>query len=258
MTDLAAVMQQMKKAFDRFEAGYALMTEARYELSAVSKQFKLDTIHAPVAAAQPASATNGDGTDTPTFEVAVWLSEGAKTKGYASIGDSIRIPLFEGNPEKGIILQGPLVPSNLPEGTSLKDASIGYCMIKAPATPGGPARISIIIERLGTWFNGELARFVSDNPKAPHLKATMHKSEGGGGTSKQDMSALFGDVPLPPPSPTVAPDPLQALMSFNVAVPVAPAPVAAPSLEDFFSAGKPTSVDAADVSAAVPHWLTND
>ena len=255
-TDLAAVMQQMKKAFDRFEAGYALMTEARYELSAVSKQFKLDTIHAPVAAAQPASATNGDGTDTPTFEVAVWLSEGAKTKGYASIGDSIRIPLFEGAKE-GVILQGPLVPSNLPEGTSLKDASIGYCMIKAPTTPGGPATISIIIERLGTWFNGELIRYTSENPKAPHLKAIMHKSEGGG-TSKQDMSALFGDVPLPPPSPTVAPDPLQALMSFNVAVPVAPAPVAAPSLEDFFSSSKPTTVDAADVSAAVPHWLTND
>ena len=129
-------------------------------------------------------------------------------------------------------------------------------MIKAPATPGGPATISIIIEHINTWFNGELAKYTSDNPKAPHLKAMMQKS--GSSTPKQDMSALFGDVPLPPPSPTVAPDPLQALMSFNVAVPVAPAPVAAPSLEDFFSAGKPTSVDAADVSAAVPHWLTND
>ena len=256
MTDLAAVMQQMKKAFDRFEAGYALMTEARYELNAVSKQFKLDTIHAPVAAAQPASVTNGDGTDIPTFEVAVWLSDGAKTKGYASIGDSIRIPLFEGTKE-GVILQGPLVPSNLPEGTSLKDASLGYCIIKAPAAPGGPARVSILIENLGVWFNGELAKFVSDNPKAPHLKATMHKSEGGS-MPKQDVSALFGEIPLPPPSPTVAPDPLQALMSFNVTVPVAPAPVAATSLEDFFSANKPTGVDAADVSAAVPHWLTND
>jgi hypothetical protein len=225
------LLQHLKATVIKFEAGYAAMTEARAELHKVTQNFKLESIPLPEAYAKPDSA------EEVTFEVALWPSTaGGTLKASGSIdGTNYRVLLFEGKKE-GVLLSGSIVPSDAPEGSEIKDISMGYAAVK-PRKDGQGNELSLKFEQLDDWFNGNLERVVSDNPKAPAFKAAMRKGRGKKAVANNPLLNVLQqlDVPLPA-APAPVPEPVH--------VPVAPVVPAGPDLSDFFN--KPVTPKADD------------
>ena len=230
------MLQHFKAAIIKFEAGYATMTEARAELHKVAQNFKLESIPLPESYAKPDSAEEN------TFEVALWPStSGGNLKASGSIdGTNYRVLLFEGKKE-GVILQGCIVPADAPEGSEIKDISVGYSAVK-PRKDGQGNQLSLKFEQLDDWFNGDLERVVSDNPKAPVFKAVMHKGGGKKAVANNPLLNVLQQLDVPVPAAPVVPESPEPV--HTPVAPVAP-PSNAPDLSDFFN--KPAAPAMEDV-----------
>jgi hypothetical protein len=206
-------LTHLKVAILKFESAYDLMTQARAEIHAVASNFKLDAVELPqgTLTADPTV----DSSDEPSFEVAIWRNDtGSKLKATGMIdGSNFRLLFFESTKE-GIVLSGSIVPKDAPEGSELKDISLGYVLVK-PNDQGGH-ELSIKFDQFDFWFNGAVLPNpnASGNPKAPTFKAIMHKSGGGGGSRvKNAFASLMETITLPP---AAIPDPVAAIEEFPV------------------------------------------